>query len=66
MPRQARIDIPGLLQHLIIRGVAQSDILEDDKALRDTHRPDIISAGGHFQGCREFLVVMAERKRLRY
>jgi len=24
MPRQARIDIPGLLQHVIVRGVAQA------------------------------------------
>ena len=31
MPRQARIDIPGLLQHVIVRGVAQSDIFFDDK-----------------------------------
>jgi REP element-mobilizing transposase RayT len=30
MPRQARIDIPGLLQHVIVRGVAQSDIFTDD------------------------------------
>lgn len=30
MPRQARIDIPGLLQHVIVRGVAQSDIFTND------------------------------------
>ena len=30
MPRQARIDIPGLLQHVIVRGVAQIDIFLDD------------------------------------
>ena len=30
MPRQARIDIPGLLQHVIVRGVARSDIFQDD------------------------------------
>jgi REP element-mobilizing transposase RayT len=35
MPRQARIDIPGLLQHVIIRGVAQADIFEDDKDRHD-------------------------------
>ncbi|MEJ2200847.1 MAG: transposase [Desulfuromonadaceae bacterium] len=33
MPRQSRIDIPGLLQHVICRGVARSDIFitEDDR-----------------------------------
>ncbi len=30
MPRQPRIDIPGLLQHVIFRGVARSDIFLDD------------------------------------
>lgn len=31
MPRQPRIDIPGLLQHVIFRGVARSDIFLDDE-----------------------------------
>lgn len=31
MPRQARIDIPGLLQHVIVRGVARSDIFFNDR-----------------------------------
>ena len=31
MPRQARIDIPGLLQHVIVRGVARADIFLDDE-----------------------------------
>lgn len=31
MPRQARIDIPGLLQHVIVRGVARADIFIDDQ-----------------------------------
>lgn len=33
MPRQSRIDIPGLLQHVIFRGVARSDIFlgDDDR-----------------------------------
>lgn len=35
MPRQARIDIPGLLQHVIVRGVAQSDIFVNDKDRHD-------------------------------
>mgnify|MGYP001358443554 CR=1 FL=1 len=30
MPRQPRIDIPGLLQHVIIRGIERSDIFYDD------------------------------------
>ena len=30
MPRQARLDIPGLLQHVIIRGINRSDIFLDD------------------------------------
>ena len=35
MPRQARIDFPGLLQHVIVRGVAQSDIFDDDRDRND-------------------------------
>lgn len=31
MSRQARIDLPGLLQHVIVRGVARSDIFLDDE-----------------------------------
>jgi len=30
MPRQARIDIPDLLQHVIVRGIERSDIFLDD------------------------------------
>src|SRR5512136_676836 len=35
MPRTARIDIPGLLQHVIVRGIERSDIFldDDDRAL---------------------------------
>lgn len=35
MPRTARIDIPGLLQHVMVRGIEKRDIFldEDDKAL---------------------------------
>ncbi len=35
MPRSARIDIPGLLQHVIVRGIERRDIFldDDDKAL---------------------------------
>ena len=35
MPRQPRIDIPGLLQHVIFRGVARSDIFLDDEDRED-------------------------------
>jgi REP element-mobilizing transposase RayT len=30
MPRQSRIDIPGLLHHVIVRGIEQSTIFHDD------------------------------------
>ncbi len=30
MPRSARLDIPGLLQHVIVRGVDRCDIFRDD------------------------------------
>lgn len=30
MPRHARIDVPGLLQHVIVRGIEQRDIFLDD------------------------------------
>ena len=35
MPRSARIDIPGLLQHVMVRGIERRDIFldDDDKAL---------------------------------
>ena len=31
MPRQARIDAPGALHHIVIRGIERRGILEDDK-----------------------------------
>ncbi len=34
MPRSARIDIPGLLQHVIVRGVNRCDIFIDDRDRR--------------------------------
>jgi len=30
MPRSARLDIPGLLQHVIVRGIERRDIFLDD------------------------------------
>ena len=35
MPRQARIDIPGLLQHVIVRGVNKLSIFYDDNDRQD-------------------------------
>ncbi|MBN1141317.1 MAG: transposase [Deltaproteobacteria bacterium] len=35
MPRAARLDLPGLLQHVIVRGVERCDIFRDDA---DRHR----------------------------
>ncbi len=31
MPRQARLDIPGALHHLMLRGINKSSIFEDDQ-----------------------------------
>jgi len=30
MPRQARLDIPGALHHIMLRGINKSTIFEDD------------------------------------
>jgi hypothetical protein len=35
MPRQPRIDIPGLLQHVIIRGIERRDIFITDADRED-------------------------------
>jgi putative transposase len=35
MPRTARLDIPGLLQHVIVRGIERRDIFMDDDDRRD-------------------------------
>ena len=31
MPRQARLDIPGALHHIMIRGINKSAIFKDDQ-----------------------------------
>ena len=31
MPRSARLDAPGVLHHVIIRGIERRNIFEDDK-----------------------------------
>jgi len=35
MPRQARIDAPGAMHHIIIRGIEKKSIFQDDKDRRD-------------------------------
>ena len=41
MPRQARLDIPGLLQHVIVRGIERTEIfLDDDDRRRFVNRFD--------------------------
>ena len=31
MPRQARLDVPGALHHIMVRGINKSDIFEDNQ-----------------------------------
>jgi len=31
MPRQARLDAPGLLQHVMARGIERKEIFKDDR-----------------------------------
>jgi len=31
MPRQARLDIPGALHHIMVRGINKLDIFKDDQ-----------------------------------
>ena len=31
MPRQARLDVPGLLQHVMARGIERKEIFKDDQ-----------------------------------
>ena len=35
MPRQARLDAPGILQHVILRGIEQGLIFQDEKDRRN-------------------------------
>lgn len=35
MPRQARIDAPGALHHIVVRGIERREIFEDDKDRED-------------------------------
>lgn len=35
MPRQARIDAPGALHHIVIRGIERKAIFEDDQDRED-------------------------------
>ena len=38
MPRQARIDAPGTLHHVISRGIERKAIVKDDYDRADNHR----------------------------
>ena len=33
MPRQARLDVPGALHHIMVRGINKSSIREGDQAI---------------------------------
>ena len=35
MPRQARLDAPGIVQHVIIKGIESRQIFDDDRDRRD-------------------------------
>ena len=37
MPRLARLDITGLLQHVIVRGIERRDIFNDDHGRQKDH-----------------------------
>ncbi len=35
MPRRARLDAPGTLHHIIVRGIERRQIVDDDRDRRD-------------------------------
>ncbi len=35
MPRRARLDAPGTLHHIIVRGIERRQIVDDDRDKRD-------------------------------
>ncbi|MCK4605368.1 MAG: hypothetical protein KAU41_11900 [Deltaproteobacteria bacterium] len=43
MPRQARLDAPGTLHHVIVRGIEKRRIVDDKKELRMGSRRGCIS-----------------------
>ena len=45
MPRKARLDAPGTLHHVIIRGIERRPIVDDDK-----DRENFVSRLGHLAG----------------
>jgi hypothetical protein len=45
MPRQARIDAPGAVHHIIIRGIERTAIFRDDQDREDFI--ERLSFGGH-------------------
>ena len=52
MPRLARLDIAGLLQHVIVRGIERRDIFNDDhdRQLFFDRFAKLLSETGHPQG----------------
>jgi len=55
MPRQARLDAPGTLHHVMIRGIERSPIFKDDQ-----DRKDFISEGNGVKSL--FLTLQSESK----
>ena len=54
MPRQARLDVFGTLQHVMIRGIEGSPIFEDNQAQHDfISRTGMLTKGssGFASGC---------------
>ena len=48
MPRQPRLDLPGLLHHVIARGIERRDIFDDDRDRESfvERLGDLVAAGG--------------------
>jgi len=53
MPRQARIDAPGALHHIVIRGIERRGIFQDDEDRKDfLERLSGLLSGTRVPGCR--------------
>ena len=48
MPRQARLDAPGTLHHVMIRGIERSDLFRDER-----DRGEFLSRIGELAGATE-------------
>jgi REP element-mobilizing transposase RayT len=47
MPRQARIDTPGALHHIMVRGIERKKIFRDNKARERFERKYELKAQGY-------------------